>query len=104
MKKADHQTPRERIARFQQIVNVGPAVERDLRLLGYRQPPDLIGEDPLVMFEELCRRTNSRQDPCVLDVFMAVTDFMNGNPPCNWWDFTAERKQRYSQRIAASHA
>ena len=33
-----------------------------------------------------------RHDPCVLDVFMSITRFMDGDPPRPWWDYTAERK------------
>ncbi len=32
-------------------------------------------------------------DPCVFDVFISITHFMNGEPPMNWWDFTDERKK-----------
>ena len=102
MKKADHHVSREEISAFQQIVNVGPAMERDFRQLGYEDPVDLIGEDPLKMYKELCQLTGVRQDPCVLDVFIAVTDYMNGNPPANWWEYTAVRKQRYGRKIVAA--
>jgi hypothetical protein len=44
------------------------------------------------MFEQLCAITRSNQDPCVIDVFLAVTDFVNGGEPKTWWSFTAERK------------
>jgi len=33
-----------------------------------------------------------RHDPCVIDVFISVTSFMNGSDPEPWWAFTAERK------------
>ena len=36
-----------------------------------------------------------RQDPCVLDTFMAATDFMRGAQPTPWWHYTAQRKQTY---------
>ena len=42
-----------------------------------------------------CVATATRQDPCVLDTFLAVVDFMNGHPPRAWWEFTPERKKRF---------
>lgn len=80
------------VARFRDIPNVGPAFERDFKKLGFKRPADLIGQDPYRMHEELTRLTGTRQDPCVLDVFIAVVRYMEGGPVKNWWDFTAERK------------
>ncbi len=100
MKKADQSTPREAITDFQQIVNVGPAMARDFETLGIRKPAQLAGRDPLAMYRELGRRTGQRQDPCVLDAFIAVTDYMNGNPPRPWWEFTRYRKQTFGRDLA----
>ena len=36
----------------------------------------------------------------MLDVLMSITDFMNGNEPRVWWDYTAERKKLYGNKIA----
>lgn len=80
---------------FTDIPNVGPAMSRDLARLGYTRPGDLAGEDPLAMYDRLSALTKSRQDPCVLDTFMAVVDFMNGGAARPWWDFTAERKKKH---------
>jgi hypothetical protein len=33
-----------------------------------------------VLYQKLCAATGQRQDPCVLDTFMAATDFMRGAP------------------------
>jgi hypothetical protein len=41
--------------------------------------------------------TNTRHDPCVLDVFISVTRFMAGGAPQAWWKFTAERKRQTGQ-------
>ena len=37
--------------------------------------------------------TGVRHDPCVLDVFMSITRFMDGEAPRAWWDYTPERKR-----------
>ena len=50
---------------------------------------------PSQLYQALCRATGQRQDPCVLDTFMAATDFMRGAPARPWWAYTAERKQRF---------
>jgi len=76
-----------------QLPNVGPAMVSDLQLLGVMHPSALVGGDALQLYVELERRTGQRQDPCVLDTFMAIVDFMNGAPPRPWWHYTAERKR-----------
>ena len=56
---------------------------------------ELAGRDAFVLYQQLCARTGKRQDPCVLDTFMAATDFMRGADPRPWWAYTAERKAVY---------
>jgi hypothetical protein len=60
--------------------------------LGIRTKDDLIGRDPMEMFETLSRKTKQRQDPCVLDTFMAVVDFAGGARARPWWKYTPQRK------------
>jgi hypothetical protein len=74
------------------IPNVGPAIAAKLRLLGFETPADLKGADPYDMYEKLYKLTGRSHDPCLLDVFISVVSFCNGNPPKPWWKFTAERK------------
>ncbi len=69
---------------------------KDFELLGFSHPSDLVGADPLELYEALCMATGSRQDPCVLDVFMSVADFLSGGEAKPWWEFTEERKLRYA--------
>ena len=91
---------RTRLAHLTDLPNVGPTVAADLRLLGFDAPAALAAADPFEMYERLCRQTGQRHDPCVLDVFMSIADFMQGGPPRPWWAFTATRKQQVSQRIS----
>jgi hypothetical protein len=86
---------RNRLNCLEDLPNIGPAMAGDLRILGIEKPVDLVGQDPYVMYEQLCSRTGLRQDPCVLDVFISVIRFMNGSSAQPWWDFTAERKFKY---------
>ena len=81
--------------RLEQLPNIGLSLAADLRLLGVMQPQQLIGRDAFELYQALCRATGVRQDPCVLDTFLAATHFMGGAPACPWWHYTAERKQRY---------
>jgi len=70
---------------------------KDLALIGILMPTDLIGKDPYELYKRLCNETNMRHDPCVLDTFMAVVDFMNGAPANPWWFYTTLRKQKYPE-------
>jgi hypothetical protein len=81
--------------RLEQLPNIGPAMAADLRALGIRHPRELAGQDAYALYQALCRHTGKRQDPCVLDTFMAATDFMRGAPAAPWWAYTAQRKQQY---------
>ena len=81
--------------RLEQLPNVGPAMAGDLRALGIQHPRELAQRDALALYQALCAHTGKRQDPCVLDTFMAVTDFMRGAAPAPWWAYTAQRKQIY---------
>jgi Pathogenicity locus len=80
---------------LEQLPNIGPALAADLRLLGIHHPGELQARDPFVLYQSLCAATGRRQDPCVLDTFMAATDFMRGAPPSPWWHYTAQRKRVY---------
>ncbi len=93
---------RERIRRFTDLPNIGPAAARDFELLGYSNPAQLVGADPLELYLALCAATGARQDPCVLDVFMSVTDFLSGAKPEPWWHYTEQRKRQYGPLLAAT--
>ena len=77
------------------IPNVGASIARDLRSIGIKQPRDLINRDPHGLYQALCDRTRTRQDPCVLDTFISAVRFMEGAPARPWWSYTAERKKKF---------
>ena len=91
---------RDEIVRLEDIPNVGPAVAADLRRLGITSPAELPGRDPYALYEELCRLTGQRHDPCLLDTFIAAVRFMEGGPKKPWWDYTAQRKRELAARNA----
>ncbi|WP_115050964.1 helix-hairpin-helix domain-containing protein [Xanthomonas arboricola] len=76
------------------LPNVGPACEKDLRLIGIRVPAQLRGRDAYDMYAQLCLRTGVLHDPCVIDVFLSIVHFMQGEAPQPWWTFSAARKAR----------
>ena len=86
---------REKVAALTDLPNVGPSIAGELRSIGITSPEELRGREPWELYRALCDKRGARQDPCVLDVFMAITDFMNGGEPRVWWAYTAERKRRY---------
>jgi hypothetical protein len=93
MKRPSPSTVRTHVARLEDIPNVGVSIAGDLRRLGILSPTELPGRDPYAMYDELCRITGQRHDPCLLDTFIAAVRYMEGGPKTPWWKFTAERKR-----------
>ena len=93
---------RDRFTRLEQLPNVGKATAGDFRLLGIETPQQIIGHDPYELYDRLCAITGQRQDPCVMDVFIATTRFMAGEPKAPWWKYTAERKATSAARGPAA--
>ena len=83
---------REAVRMLTDLPNVGPAVAGDLRMLGIGQPQQLVGRDAWDMYAQLCVLTRQQHDPCVIDVFLSLTDFIQGGQPQPWWYYTAQRK------------
>ena len=80
---------------LEQIPNIGPALARDLRMIGITAPRQLKRRRALNLYRDLSIAKGARQDPCVLDTFIAAVDFMNGGAPAPWFSFTAARKRRH---------
>lgn len=85
---------RNEIISFQDIPNVGKAIEKDFVLIGVKKPIDLVEKDPYKMYNDLCKVTQQKHDPCVIDVFISAVNYMKGGPPKKWWEFTKERKEK----------
>lgn len=84
---------RDHLLRLRDLPNVGPAFEKDLRMIGVRVPAQLRGRDAYDLYAQLCLKTGVQHDPCVIDVFLSITHFLAGEPARPWWSFTAERKR-----------
>jgi Pathogenicity locus len=90
------------LTQLEDIPNVGPSIAADLRQLGITTPSELQGRDPYAMYDDLCRITGKRHDPCLLDTFIAAVRYMAGEPKKPWWKYTAERKRELAARNAGS--
>ena len=86
---------RAKLSKLTDLPNIGKAGAADLALLGIHQPADLIGRDPYQMYQQLCQLTAQRHDPCVIDVFISIARFMQGEAPQVWWVYSAERKAKW---------
>jgi len=84
---------RENTKKLTDLPNIGKSLAGDLESIGIQSPDDLKGQDPIELYKKLCRKSGTKHDPCVLDVFMSITDFMDGGEPKVWWDYTDNRKK-----------
>jgi hypothetical protein len=84
------------------LISIGPAMVRDFELLGVNSVADLARQNPLNLYEKLCRVTGERQDICVLDTFRAgVAQARNPRLPaeqCQWWYWSRRRKASKKER------
>jgi len=82
------------------LVSIGPAMLRDLRILGIQSVDQLAKKKPRRMYNELCRLMGP-QDICCLDVFTAaVAQAKNPDLPSEqrqWWYWSRKRKARDGQ-------
>ena len=86
---------RDRLTELTDLPNVGPKIASALFRMGIERPADLAGRDGMELYRTLCETTGERYDPCVLDVFISITRFMDGEEARPWWAYTAERKHRF---------
>ena len=84
---------RNQLEKLTDLPNIGTAIAADLRLLGIDEPDDLAGQSPFELYNMLSSIKSKPQDPCLLDVLISITRFMDGEDPRPWWHYTAERKR-----------
>lgn len=77
------------------LKNVGKAVLRDLELIGIYSIEQLKTENPDTLFEKLQKITNTKQNPCVLDVFAAIIHQAKTGQAFPWWYFSRLRKNTH---------
>ena len=81
---------------LQDLVSIGPAMLRDLKLLRIRSVAQLARKNPQRMYRDLNQLKGQTQDICCLDVFTAaVAQAKNPQLPveqCQWWYWSRKRK------------
>ena len=90
MKKAKHE--------LLTLMNVGPAIFKDLQLLGINSISELVNADADQLFETLQAKTGHPQDPCVWDVFAAIIHEAKTGEKKPWWHWTPIRKKRQDEK------
>jgi hypothetical protein len=76
------------------LMNLGPATEKDLVLLGITTIVELARANPDELYERLQKITGKKHDPCVWDVFAAIIHEANTGEKLPWWHWTSIRKSR----------
>lgn len=89
---------RENLIKLTDLPNIGKAGAEDLSLLGIHKPEQLAGKCPYEMYHELCVASGESHDPCVIDVFISITRFIDGDRPRPWWEYTQERKDKVNKK------
>jgi hypothetical protein len=73
------------------IPGIGPAMARDLRLLGISAVDELRGRDPERLYDELAAHSGGHVDRCVLYVFRCAVYFAETPRPepelTDWWSW-----------------
>jgi hypothetical protein len=94
------------LADFQQLASVGLESARDFVVLGMQRIEDLAGREPVELYEELCRRTQARHDPCVEDMIRCAVaqaeDPRLTTTHGDWWHWTSLRGLPRTARPATS--
>jgi hypothetical protein len=77
--------------------SIGPAAIKDFKLLGIDCVEALKDKDSMNLYQQLCNITNTRHDPCVIDVFRAAIEQAK-DPQLeprkkDWWYWSKIRKQ-----------
>jgi len=91
----------DEVRKLEDLPNIGKSIAADLRALGLRQPRELAGLEPLVVYRRLAGVMGERHDPCVLYTLMAIRHFFDSGEARPWWQFAAEG-QRLLQHEAPS--
>jgi len=76
---------------------LGRQWKKNLLVIGINKPYQLAGKSAYDMYKELCNKTGIKHDPCVIDVFLSITRFMEGDAPKPWWKYTEERKKYFKE-------
>lgn len=89
-------TVKKESRQLDQLISVGPAMLRDFAILGIRSVRQLARQNPVRLYQKLCRVTGQSMDICCQDAFSAaVAQARNPLLPaeqCQWWYWSRQRK------------
>ncbi len=78
------------------LAGIGPAMLKDFEILGVGSVAQLARRDGKRLYQELCRRSGTRMDPCVEDTLVcAVAQARNPELSAEqrqWWYWSRIRK------------
>jgi hypothetical protein len=78
------------------IPGVGKSIAQDLHILGIHHVQDLAGQDPEVLFNDLCSEYNRKIDPCVLYTFRCAVYYAENDKHdpdlLKWWNWKNRKK------------
>jgi hypothetical protein len=76
---------------LEQIPGVGKSIARDLQDLGINAVPDLKGQDPEKLYQDLCIQKGEHVDRCMLYVFRCTVYYASTSNPeselLKWWNW-----------------
>ncbi len=76
---------------LQRIPGVGQKIAQDLRALGITTVQDLVGQDPDLLYQQLCRYQGVPVDRCMLYVFRCAVYYASQPQPdpklLKWWNW-----------------
>ena len=82
--------------KLRDLAGIGKSIEANLISLGVTSVAVLASKEGDDLYDQLCLKTRTRQDPCVLDTFRcAVAQARNPRLPAaqrNWWWWSRQRK------------
>ena len=88
--------------RLEDLISVGPAILRDFELLGVRNVSHLAKQNPIRLYQKLCKITGQRIDVCCLDGFQAAVaqarDPLLPAEKCQWWYWSRLRKENHAKK------
>ncbi len=86
------------VSDLQRLMNVSVGVSRYFERIGILRIDELVGRDPVEVYEQMCVTDGVRHDPCLLDTIMSAVDQAEGKPARRWWDYTEHRRQLLQDR------
>jgi hypothetical protein len=86
---------------LESIPGIGPALARDLELIGIDRPSCLKGKNPERLYGKLIQKTGVHQDRCVLYTFRCAVYFVSQEKHdpdlLKWWNWSDENLKRYAK-------